>query len=73
MRKTAHYIALGVFPSVFTCPSPELFHDYVHEMFTALPHVLYEDPDLDPAESNLAKEHRMNRKPGFSDAQNHAE
>ena len=73
MRKTAHYIAFGVFPSVFTCPSPELFHDYVYEMLTGLPHVLYEDPYLDPKESKLAREHRMNRKPGFANAQDNVE
>lgn len=73
MRKTAHYIAFGVFPSVLTCPSPELFHDYVYEMFTALPYVLYEDPDLDPKKSKLAREHRVNRKPGFANAQDNAE
>lgn len=68
MRKTAHYIAFGVFPSVFTCPSQELFHDYVYEMFTALPYVLYEDPYLDPKESKLAKTHRINRKFGCANA-----
>ncbi len=68
MRKTAHYIAFGAFPSVFTCPSPEMFHDYVYEMFTGLPYVLYEDPYLDPKESKLAREHRVNRKPGFTKA-----
>lgn len=73
MRKTAHYIAFGVFPSVLTCPSPELFHDYVYEMFTALPYVLYEDSDLDPKKSKLAREHRVNRKPGFANAQGNAE
>lgn len=73
MRKTAHYIAFGVFPSVLTCPSPELFHDYVYEMFTALPYVLYEDFDLDPKKSKLAREHRVNRKPGFANAQGNAE
>lgn len=73
MRKTAHYIAFGVFPSVLTCPSPELFHDYVYEMFTALPYVLYEDSDLDPKKSKLAREHRVNRKPSFANEQNNAE
>ena len=72
MRKTAHYIAFGVFPSVLTCPSPELFHNYVYEMFTALPYVLYEDSDLDPKKSKLAREHRVNRKPGFANAQDNA-
>ncbi|MDE7245401.1 MAG: hypothetical protein K2O18_15705, partial [Oscillospiraceae bacterium] len=73
MRKTTHYIAFGAFPAVLTCPSPELFHDYVYEMLTALPYVLYEDPYLDPKESKLARKHRMDRKPGFANAQDTVE
>lgn len=67
MRKTAHYLAFGVFPMVFTCPGEELFHDYVYEIFTALPYVLYQDPYLDPEESELAKKQRRERMPAYVD------
>lgn len=69
MRKIAHYAAFGVFPYIYTCPCQEMFHDYVYEVFTGLPRVLYEDPYFDPQKSKFAREHRMNRKPGFANAE----
>lgn len=66
MRKTTHYIAFGVFPSVFTCPVPEMFHSYVGEVFEALPYVLYKDPYFQPRESKRAIEQRAARKPDFA-------
>lgn len=67
MRKVARYIAFGVFPFVFTCPSSTMFHDYVSEMFTELPYVLYKDPCLDPQKSELAIKRRQERNPNFAD------
>ncbi|MET9915254.1 hypothetical protein ABZZ74_53065 [Streptomyces sp. NPDC006476] len=66
-RKMLHYIQFGVLPLPHTAPTPTGFHNYVHEAFVELPHVLFEDPDLQAPDSVKANRLRMERRPGPTD------
>ncbi|MCC9710334.1 hypothetical protein E4N62_36825 [Streptomyces sp. MNU76] len=63
-RKMLHYIQFGVLPLPHTAPAPVSFHNYVHEAFVELPHVLLEDPDLQSPDSAKANRLRRERRPG---------
>ncbi|MET7704054.1 hypothetical protein [Streptomyces sp. NPDC005485] len=62
-RKMLHYIHFGVLPLAHTAPTPTSFHNYVHEAFVELPHVLLEDPDLQTPDSPKATRLRAERRP----------
>jgi hypothetical protein len=53
IRKTLHYIELGVVPLNFTAPVANGFHDYLNELFIQVPQVLGVDARAqeDPAEA----------------------
>ncbi|MEU8935434.1 hypothetical protein AB0D30_36795 [Streptomyces sp. NPDC048409] len=63
-RKMLHYIQFGVLPLPYTAPTLASFHNYVHEAFVELPHVLFEDPDLQKPDSAKANRLRKQRRPG---------
>lgn len=62
-RKTLHYLEFGVLPMNFTAPSPKMFHNYIGEIFEAVPYVLFEDHNLQGRNSIRSKELRKQRKP----------
>ncbi|MFG2936583.1 hypothetical protein [Streptomyces sp. NPDC048282] len=62
-RKMLHYIQFGVLPLPYTAPTLASFHNYVHEAFVELPHVLFEDPDLQGPNSVKANRLRRERRP----------
>jgi hypothetical protein len=61
-RKMLHYIHFGVLPLPHTAPTTTSFHNYVHEAFVELPHVLFEDPDLQAPGSPKANRLRAERR-----------
>ncbi|WP_433065604.1 hypothetical protein [Dactylosporangium sp. CS-033363] len=63
MRKTLHYIAFGVVPLNVTAPVDEPFHDYLYELFEAVPHVLGVDGTLQGPGSREAERLRRERRP----------
>ncbi|MDC0771756.1 hypothetical protein [Streptomyces sp. HD] len=62
-RKMLHYIHFGVLPLPHTAPTLTSFHNYVHEALVELPHVLFEDPDLQAPDSTKANRLRTERCP----------
>lgn len=63
MRKTLHYIAFGVVPLNITAPVDDPYHDYLDELFEAIPTVLAIDNTLQETESSEAHRLRRERKP----------
>jgi hypothetical protein len=63
-RKTLHYLEFGVLPLNFTAPTSLMFHNYIGEIFEAVPYVLLVDHTLQASDSIRAKELRKMRKPG---------
>jgi hypothetical protein len=63
MRKTLHYIAFGVVPLNVTAPVDDPYHDYLYELFEAVPHVLTVDSSLQGADSTEAARLRQARRP----------
>jgi hypothetical protein len=62
-RKTLHYLEFGVLPMNFTAPTAKMFHNYIGEIFDAIPYVLFEDHSLQGEDSVHSKELRRLRKP----------
>lgn len=62
-RKTLHYMEFGVLPQNYTAPVPETFHNYIGEIFEAIPYVLFVDPSMQGEGSIRSKEIREERKP----------
>jgi hypothetical protein len=62
-RKTLHYLEFGVLPLNFTAPNSVMFHNYIGEIFEAVPYVLFVDHSLQESDSIRAKEIRKIRKP----------
>lgn len=63
MRKALHYIAFGVLPLCYAEPVDVMFHSYVDEAFRGIPHVLFEDHDLQSSDSAGAAVRRAQRRP----------
>jgi hypothetical protein len=63
MRKTLHYIAFGVVPLNVTAPVDEPYHDYLDELFEAVPEVLTIDSTLQGIDSAGARRLRSERRP----------
>ncbi|MGB8507725.1 MAG: hypothetical protein WCD76_04925 [Pyrinomonadaceae bacterium] len=63
LRKTLHYLEFGVLPLNHTAPSLKMFHNYIGEIFEAIPYVLFADHSLQGADSIRSKELRRSRKP----------
>src|SRR5262249_39800186 len=55
-RKTLHYLEFGVLPLNYTAPSLETFHNYIGEIFEAIPYVLFVDHSLQESDSIRSKE-----------------
>ena len=65
-RKTLFYIEFGVLPLNFTAPTSKTFHNYIEEMFTHIPNVLFEDNSWQEMyEGSPALENRKDRNPNF--------
>ncbi len=64
-RKTLHYMEFGVLPMNFTAPTRLMYHNYISEIFEAIPYVLFVDHDLQGINSIRAKELRKIRKPNY--------
>jgi hypothetical protein len=62
-RKTLHYIEFGVLPLNYTAPTLNTFHDYIDEIFEAVPYALFIDPDMQSENSERANELRRLRIP----------
>lgn len=62
-RKTLHYIEFGVLPLNYTAPTLNTFHDYIDEIFEAVPYALFIDPDMQSENSERANELRRLRMP----------
>jgi hypothetical protein len=62
-RKTLHYIEFGVLPMNYTAPTLNTFHDYIDEIFEAVPYALFIDPDMQSENSERANELRHLRMP----------
>lgn len=63
LRKTLHYLAFGVVPLNVTAPVDEPFHDFLYELFEAMPEVLLIDNSLQGDDSTGARRLRSERKP----------
>jgi hypothetical protein len=63
LRKTLHYIAFGVLPLNYTAPTDYSYHDYLHEIFVSIPHVLLIDGTLQDSSSEEARRLRRERRP----------
>jgi hypothetical protein len=62
LRKKLFYLAFGVVPRFITVPDIDDFHDDIHEIFTAIPNVLYRDhtwQDEDSVFGRRAREERI--------------
>lgn len=62
-RKTLHYIEFGILPLNYTAPTSETFHNWIDEIFSAVPRVLFSDPDLQSENSKWANSLRESRMP----------
>jgi len=62
-RKTLHYMEFGVLPQNYTAPVSETFHNYIGEIFEAIPYVLFIDPGMQGQDSIRSQETREERKP----------
>ncbi len=62
-RKTLHYIEFGVIPLNYTAPTLDTFHNYIGEIFEAIPYVLFVDHDMQGEGSIRANELRNLRAP----------
>ncbi|MEX0269630.1 hypothetical protein AB3R30_10835 [Leptolyngbyaceae cyanobacterium UHCC 1019] len=62
-RKTIHYVEFGVIPLNYTAPTLNTFHDYIDEIFEAVPYALFVDPDMQSENSERASELRRLRIP----------
>ena len=62
-RKTIHYIEFGVLPLNYTAPTLNTFHNYIGEIFEAVPYALFVDPDMQSENSVGANELRRSRMP----------
>ncbi|KAB8332849.1 hypothetical protein SD80_013175 [Scytonema tolypothrichoides VB-61278] len=62
-RKTIHYIEFGVLPLNYTAPTSNTFHNYIDEIFEAVPYSLFVDPDMQSENSVRANELRCQRMP----------
>jgi hypothetical protein len=62
-RKVLHYIEFGVVPLAYTSPTQDTFHNYIGEIFEAIPYVLFVDPHMQGEDSVRASELRNLRMP----------
>lgn len=62
-RKTLHYIEFGVLPLNYTAPTADTFHNWIDEIFSAVPRVALSDPDLQDPKSAWAVALRATRMP----------
>jgi hypothetical protein len=62
-RKTIHCIEFGVIPLNYTAPTIYTFHNYIDEIFEAIPYALFVDPDMQSVNSMRANELRNLRMP----------
>jgi hypothetical protein len=62
-RKALHHIWFGVLPLFYTAPTLNTFHNYINEVYDAIPGVRDIDPNLQSADSFFGKESRKNRRP----------
>lgn len=63
LRKTLHYIAFGILPLNVTAPVTDSYHDYLYELFEAIPHVLLIDDTLQGDASQEGHRLRNERRP----------
>lgn len=66
LRKMLHYIEFGVYPLMYSAPSWAMAHSPIHECFTMIPPVLFDDPSLQGRGSRQAAAFRKARMPGYS-------
>lgn len=65
MRKTLFYINQGIIPMIYTVPVNKMFHNFIYELYNAVPDVLSNDNSYQEADSAQAKRSREERMPGF--------
>ena len=63
LRKQLFYIAFGVVPFVYTVPSNVLAHDFIFELFEAVPNIIYYDHTWQDKDSSNGNRTRNERKP----------
>lgn len=66
-RKTLFYIQFGVYPLNFSAPTENSYHNYINEIFWALPTVLLEDNTWQGQNSKYAVNTRKERNPNFNE------
>lgn len=64
-RKMLYYIEFGAFPYLYTVPVDELAHNFIFEIFQAVPNVLVNDHSAQDRDSAEFLRTRLERKPGF--------
>lgn len=65
LRKMLHFVDFGVYPLMYSAPTLEAAHDPVYEALVMIPDVLFEDADLQAADSRRAIAFRQSRMPGY--------
>ncbi|MBR3418872.1 MAG: hypothetical protein IKG82_09320 [Oscillospiraceae bacterium] len=63
LRKQLFYIAFGVVPFVYTVPSNVLAHDFIFELFEAVPNIIYYDHTWQDKDSSNGNRTRNERRP----------
>lgn len=62
-RKMLLYLEFGIYPKILTSPADNMFHDFINELFTAIPYVVNEDHSYQDENSKEALKTRKERMP----------
>jgi hypothetical protein len=62
-RKALHYIWFGVIPQMHSVPVPNAYHNFIDEVYDAIPFVRDIDPHSQDEDSSFYKESRMKKVP----------
>lgn len=62
-RKTLLYLEFGIYPKILTVPLDHMFHNFIYELFEAVPYVVNEDHNYQAENSREALRTRKERMP----------
>ena len=65
MKKQLFYLQFGVIPLFHTVPFESPAHDFIYELFNAVPDIIYNDHTWQAEDSFHANRTRKGRQPGF--------
>lgn len=67
MRKMLFYLEFGIYPKIVTVPTEKMYHNFVNEMFEAVPYIVHDDHNYQGTDSSEAVRTRKERMPGYKE------